>query len=181
LLTLLAAVPPLVAQDSAVVRRDSTRADTSARAAAPDTTVAADTGATSPDTTVRAVADTAGRRSKPAAALWRSLVLPGWGQIRLGRKLTAGVFVLAEGLTLGMALKANSELQYLRRTGADSASVNAKSQTREDWLVLMGVNHLLAGLEAYIAANLTDFPPELRLRRGPGWFGASVTLPVRLP
>jgi hypothetical protein len=120
-------------------------------------------------------------RSKPAAVLWRSLLIPGWGQVRLGRKLTAGIFVLAEGVTLGMALRANSELRYLRRIGADTATVNAKSQNREDWLVLMGVNHLLAGLEAFIAANLTDFPPELRLRRGPGWFGASVSLPVRLP
>ena len=40
---------------------------------------------------------------------------------------------------------------------------------------------LLAGLEAYIAANLTDFPAELKLERGPAGFGASVTVPVRLP
>jgi hypothetical protein len=101
--------------------------------------------------------------------------------VRLGRKLTAGFFVLTEGLTLGMALRANSELRYLRRTGADTAAINAKSQTREDWLVLLAVNHLLAGLEAYIAANLMDFPAELKLERGPAGLGASVSVPVRLP
>jgi hypothetical protein len=59
--------------------------------------------------------------------------------------------------------------------------VSAKSQTREDWLVLLAVNHLLAGLEAFIAANLTDFPAELELERGPRGFGASLSMPVRVP
>ena len=147
-----------------------------------DTTARPDTNLAAADTAPAAPADTVKVRSpKPAAVLWRSLLIPGWGQVRLGRKLTAGFFVLTEGLTLGMALKANSELRYLRRTGADTAAINAKSQTREDWLVLLAVNHLLAGLEAYIAANLTDFPAELKLERGPAGFGASVTVPVRLP
>ena len=169
---------PLVAQDSVVVRPDTARpaADTTAHA---DTTIRADTSLAAADTT-RATADSTRPRSKPAAALWRSLVIPGWGQVRLGRKLTAGVFVVAEGVTLGMALKANSELRYLRRTGADTATVNAKSRTREDWLVLVAVNHLLAGLEAYISANLSDFPAELRLRREPGGVGASMSIPVRI-
>jgi hypothetical protein len=167
-----------------LVRPDSARPDTTqppVTAAQADTAVQADTTVATADTAAQPAADSARSRSKPAAALWRSLLIPGWGQVRLGRKLTAGVFVLAEGVTLGMALRANSELRYLRRIRADSATVNAQSRTREDWLVLMAVNHLLAGLEAFIAANLTDFPPELRIRRGPGWVGASVSLPVRLP
>ncbi len=147
-----------------------------------DTTARPDTNLAAADTAPAATADTISvRPPKPAAVLWRSLLVPGWGQVRLGRKLTAGFFVLTEGLTLGMALKANSELRYLRRTGADTAAINAKSQTREDWLVLLAVNHLLAGLEAYIAANLTDFPAELKLERGPAGLGASVSVPVRLP
>ncbi len=135
------------------------------------------------DTTPPATAtDSLGRPvSKPAAALWRSLLIPGWGQVRLGRKLTAGFFVLTEGVTLGLALKANSELRYLRRTGADSVAINDKSQAREDWLVLLAVNHLLAGLEAFISANLSDFPGELELQRVPHGVGASMKLPVRLP
>jgi hypothetical protein len=101
--------------------------------------------------------------------------------VRLGRKLTAGLFVVAEGVTLGMALHANSELQYLRRTGADSITISDASRKREDWLVLLALNHLLAGLEAFIAANLEDFPGELKVERVPHGVGASVSLPVRLP
>ena len=163
---------------------DSTRADTAAGAAPADTTLATDTTATDTtaiDTTAVARADSARVRHKPAGALLRSLLIPGWGQLRLGRKLTAAAFVAAEGVTLGMALKANADLRHLRAIGADSMTVNTQSQKREDWLVLVAVNHLLAGLEAFVTANLSDFPPELKLERGPHGFGASITLPVRVP
>jgi hypothetical protein len=168
-----------------VSAQDSTRAgpDTSARAL-PDTGLAADTTRqAAADTTAAAPAsDSLGHRaSKPAAALWRSLVLPGWGQVRLGRKLTAGLFIAAEGTLLGLSLKANADLHYLRRIGADTATIDAKSQDREDWLVLLAVNHLLSGLEAFIAANLSDFPGELKLERVPHGVGASVRVPVRFP
>ena len=52
-------------------------------------------------------------------------------------------------------------------------------QAMEDTLV--DTANLLAGLEAYIAANLTDFPAELKVERVPAGFGASVSVPVRLP
>jgi hypothetical protein len=154
------------------------RADT---AAAPVDTLqppppAADTGRTTVPESLGVL------RLQPSAALWRSLLVPGWGQAKLGRNLTAGLFIAAEALTVGMALKANSELAYLRRTGADSASIDAKAQKREDWIVLAVVNHLLSGLEAYVAANLSDFPGELKFRpAAAGGVGAQVSLPVRFP
>ena len=168
----------LAAQDSVVARPDTAAARSDTAAARSDTTPVAQTS----DTTTAGAVDSLGRPvSKPVASLWRSLLIPGWGQARLGRKLTAGLFVAAEAVTLGMALHANSELQYLRRTGADSVTINDASRKREDWLVLLGVNHLLAGLEAFIAANLEDFPGELKVERIPHGVGASVSLPVRLP
>ena len=51
------------------------------------------------------------RYISPSAALWRSLLLPGWGQARLNRKLTAGLFIAWEGVTLGMSLKTLHELE----------------------------------------------------------------------
>src|SRR5262249_38722239 len=102
----------LTAQDSVVVRPDT-------GAVVTDTTPPAQ----APDTTQPATDSLGHKVSKPAASLWRSLLIPGWGQVRLGRKLTAGLFVVAEGVTLGMALRANSQLQYLKRTGADSVTI----------------------------------------------------------
>ena len=114
----------------------------------------------------------------PLNAFWRSFLIPGWGQARLNRKLTGGIFVAWEGLTLGMSLKTRQELRYLRRN--NSSRGDAKRQEHEDWLVLLGFNHLFAGLEAYVSAHLDDFPGDLQIQAVPGGFGASVSLPIRI-
>jgi hypothetical protein len=124
-----------------------------------------------------AVADTANRQYiSPFNALWRSLLIPGWGQARLNRKLAGGIFVAWEGVTLGMSLKTSSELRYLRRTA--SARAEDKRQEHEDWLVLLAFNHLFAGLEAYVSAHLADFPGDLRFEALPGGVGAALSIPV---
>jgi hypothetical protein len=123
-------------------------------------------------------ADSLALRTSPMAAFWRSFLLPGWGQARVGRKLTAGIFLAWEGTTAAMSLKTRHELAYLRRT--NSARAEDKRREHEDWLVLLGFNHLLAGLEAYVSGHLTDFPPDLQVRAMPGGVGASISIPFRL-
>jgi hypothetical protein len=114
----------------------------------------------------------------PLNAFWRSFLLPGWGQARLNRKLTGGIFIAWEGVTLGMSLKTRHELAYLRRTR--SVRADDKRREHEDWIVLLVFNHLFAGLEAYVSAHLTDFPGDLSFRAVPGGFGASFSVPVSL-
>ncbi len=115
----------------------------------------------------------------PMNAFLRSFLLPGWGQAKLDRKLTAGLFVAWEGVTLGMSLKTRHELAYLRRTG--SARAEDKRREHEDWVVLLVFNHVLSGLEAYVSAHLSDFPDDLKFRAVPGGgIGASYTVPFRL-
>jgi hypothetical protein len=173
-LLLLAVAGPLGAQDSIAVEVDSARNDT----VAVDTTtgaagLAADTVAVPDSLTVHRVA--------PFGAFFRSLILPGWGQLRVGRKTTAALFVVTEGITLGMSIKASRDVSNLRSAGADSAAIAAKKRTREDWYVLLAVNHLLAGLEAFIAAQLLDFPAELKIERSPGRVDAGFAVPIRFP
>ena len=109
----------------------------------------------------------------------RSLLLPGWGQAKLNRKLTAGLFVAWEGVTLGMSLKTRHELDYLRRTG--SARAEDKRREHEDWVVLLVFNHVFSALEAYVSAHLADFPEDLKFQAVPGGgIGASYTVPVRI-
>jgi hypothetical protein len=118
----------------------------------------------------------------PMGALWRSILIPGWGQAKLNRKLTGALFVTWEGVTLGMSLKTSHELRYLRKTG--SASVAAKKQERQDWLVLLAFNHLFAAIEGYVSAHLWDFPDDLKIQATPmpqGGFGGSVSVPFRFP
>ncbi len=147
-----------------------------ARLAAQDTSAVA-----APDTARAAPAatrDTAARSIGPMGAFWRSFLVPGWGQARLGRKLTAGILIGWEGTTLGMSLKTRHELAYLRRTGSERAE--DKRREHEDWLVLLAFNHLFAGLEAYVSGHLSDFPADLKLRAVPGGVGGSVMVPIRI-
>ena len=85
-----------------------------------------------------------------------------------------------EGVTLGMTLKAASELRFLERTAADSTRLEQKRQERQDWLVLLIFNHLFAGLEAFVGSHLQDFPADVRLRLAPRGLGFGVSLPLRV-
>jgi hypothetical protein len=143
--------------------------------AAPPPAAPADTA---PRAVVRRTVDSLALRTSPMNAFWRSFLLPGWGQAKLGRRLPAAIFVAWEGTTLGMSLKTRHELDYLRRT--NSGRAEDKRREHEDWLVLLGFNHLLAGLEAYVSGHLTDFPPDLRVQAMPGGLGASVSIPFRV-
>jgi hypothetical protein len=149
-----------------------------AAAAQDSATVAASDSTAAPADTTRPIRDSLALRTSPMNAFWRSFLLPGWGQAKVGRKLTAGIFIAWEGTTLAMSLKTRHELAYLRRT--NSARAEDKRREHEDWLVLLAFNHLFAGLEAYVSGHLTDFPPDLRLQALPGGVGASVSVPFRL-
>ena len=76
---------------------------------------------------------------------------------------------------------ANPDVTVARATDVtpDSSVITAKKRSREDWLVLLGFNHLMAGLEAYVSAHLWDFPGDLKIRATPGSVGASAVIPIR--
>jgi len=113
----------------------------------------------------------------PVGALWRSLLIPGWGQARTGRNFTGAAFVAFEGVAIMMTVRAAQELDYMEATGSDSSNVANKRQQIQDWVVLWGFNHLFAAAEAFVAAHLMDFPKELKIRAVPGGFGVSLPLP----
>jgi len=115
----------------------------------------------------------------PMGAFWRSLLIPGWGQARLGRRTAGALFLGFEGVALGMSISTSNQLSYLKET--NSSRVDSKSAQHEDWLVLLGLNHLLAAMEAYVSAHLWDFPGDLTIEAAPGGVAGSVSVPVRLP
>lgn len=128
------------------------------------------------------IASTIKPPASPNGALLRSLLLPGWGQFKLKRKLTGVLFIASEATLLTLALNQEAKVRNLRRDPtADSITVDHAVKKREDWYVLLGVNHVLAGLEAYVSAYLWDFPKELKVQALPdGGFRTSVTLPIRI-
>ncbi|MGH7562756.1 MAG: hypothetical protein ACRENB_17255 [Gemmatimonadales bacterium] len=80
-----------------------------------------------------------------------------------------------------MTLKTAGEVRHLERVGADSARIDGKRQERQDWLILLGFNHLFAGLEAFVSSQLQDFPADVRLRAVPCGVGLGATVPFRVP
>ncbi len=155
ILVVLAPAAPAQTPDSAA-----------ARAARPDSTAAA--AAVHPP-------------ASPTGAFLRSFLVPGWGQLQMHRPVPALVFLGVEGTLVGLSLKANHDVKVARATDVtpDSSVVTAKKRSREDWLVLLGFNHLMAGLEAYVSAHLWDFPGDLKIRATPGSVGASAVIPIR--
>ncbi len=108
-------------------------------------------------------------------AFWRSALIPGWGQSATGRHTTGAVFVVWEGVTAMMTLKAQQEANYMKQMG--SANLKAKRQEVQDWLVLWVFNHLFSGAEAYVSAHLQDFPADLKIHAVPRGIGISLPLP----
>jgi hypothetical protein len=146
----------------------------------PDSAAAAkmDTSAVSPPDSARVDSS---RAPSPAGSMIKSLLVPGLGQLTLGRKLTAAVFIAFEGAALAMVVKSQRELNDARAEsgGEETPLVAEKSRKREDWLVIMGLNHVLSGLEAYVSAHLWDFPGELEIQALPGGLRAGASIPLR--
>jgi len=163
LIVLALAASPLVAQNP----------PPAPRTAQPDT-VTRDTSARRPTRgdSVRPVPPVT-----PGGAFLRSVLIPGWGQARLHRNVTGGLFLLWEGVCATMVWKAEWQLNYARERGK---FVKSHTQEREDWIVLLVFNHLLAGAEAYVSANLFDFPAALKIQTLPGGrTGVGVSVPLQ--
>jgi len=101
----------------------------------------------------------------PLGAAMRSLLVPGWGQAAVDRHVTGAIFIFWEGLTLTMTIKSVHQLHYQEDTGVED--LEGKRSEVQDWAVLLAFNHLLAAAEAYVAANLWDFPVDLKVDRLP--------------
>lgn len=127
-----------------------------------------------------AAASPIGKPPSPWGSFFRSLLVPGWGQFSQSREIPGLFFLAAEGVTLGIALQANSDLRKI--TDKTDPEYERLVNKREDWLVFVGLNHLLSATEAFIAAHLWDFPGDLTLRPLPGGGTAAIiAVPLRLP
>jgi hypothetical protein len=141
---------------------------------------AQDSAAVAPTDSVPSLTQvTTARKPSATGAMLKSLVLPGWGQLSLGRELTALVFVAGEAGTVTMVVRSQRDLNRARDLG-DQDLIDQYTRKREDWMVYMGINHVLSALEAYVSAKLWDFPPDLSINVGPGQIGAGASLRFRI-
>ncbi len=236
---LLVAAPARAQQNPPAARPDTTRrAPVTAPAARPDTTRRApvtapaarpDTArpaAATPDTTspvpsadtVTARRDTLRiRRVGSGTAFYRSLLIPGWGQISTHSYTRAGVFITLQGASWFMLVKtlrklsqAEAELNHFSPLTADSllhdaadslanqgltpaalkikadslsagfSLTKSRKKQREDWITLVVFWTLASGADAFIGAQLQDFPAGVGVEpREGGGARISVNMPVR--
>jgi hypothetical protein len=126
----------------------------------------------------------------PRRAFFYSFVAPGYSQSVLGRHKAASSFILVEAITLAMIRESAADLHEARRMVNDTvivsyvdasgtpgvvaapprfgdADVHTRAAHVEDWIALLVANHLFAGADAYVAANLWDVPARLGIRMLP--------------
>jgi hypothetical protein len=116
-------------------------------------------------------------------------------QVRLGRPKAAGLFVLAEAVTVGMSAKSWYDLDKAKEAREDTVvtpvldgqgkpvidtltgqpkvtvsfrdpnlvgRIRARRTHLEDWIAAVLFNHLFAGADAFVAANLQDFKTNVQ-------------------
>ena len=126
----------------------------------------------------------------PRRAFFYSFLVPGYSQAVLKRNKAATLFMLVEAISIAMIRESGADVHEARRMGTDSTIVSyvdeagqaARIVTRprfndayirmreahvEDWVALLVANHLFAGADAYVAANLWDVPGKLAIRAVP--------------
>jgi hypothetical protein len=134
----------------------------------------------------------------PRRAFLYGFLAPGYVQSVLGRHKAASAFLLVEAISLVMIRESAADLHEARRFENDSLIVsygtnglpikvpgrfgNNEVKTRrahvEDWIALLVANHLFAGADGFVAANLWDVKPKLAFRATPS--GASITATINI-
>ena len=176
---------------------DTTRRDTT-RAAAPRRAPrrAATAPTTLPDSLTRPPIS-------PRRAFLYSFVVPGYGQTRLRRQKAAALFSSVELGAWFMVLKSQNDLRVAEAARADSVftgkytaptapstdslpiyspnrltpRIKARRVHVEDWIAVVIFNHLFAGADAFVAAQLWDLPAQVSLRPAPRG-GVAVTAAI---
>jgi len=121
----------------------------------------------------------------PKRAFLYSSLLPGYGQSRLDRGTSGALFASIELAAIVMVRRTQMDLREARRyqidtlpnqylVAGDSVIKNGSFTNRftrdlvrtrrlhvEDWLAVVAFNHLFAGADAFVSAQLWDVPVEL--------------------
>ena len=104
----------------------------------------------------------------PRKALIRSLLLPGWGQYTNGRPFKALGFGVAAVVLAGRVVAQQRSLSRADSRGAPDLELEDLAAGRNTRVLLLVANATLAGIDAYVDAQLAGFELSLGPRAGPG-------------
>ncbi len=110
-------------------------------------------------------ADTTGVRRPPISplgAFGRSLILPGWGQLEVGRPARGAFYFAAESVFLFMVFKSDARLSAAKEElPPNEERISNRTGQRENWIVLAGFFAFLSGLDAWVSTQFWDFEPSI--------------------
>ncbi|MDB4947639.1 MAG: hypothetical protein JWM27_288 [Gemmatimonadetes bacterium] len=127
----------------------------------------------------------------PKGAFLRSLILPGWGQSRIGAPGRGGIYFGLETGSLWMVYKAQKKVEDARRRehtlhdngildpNTQSGLLHSRLSQREDWITLSMFWLFFSGADAYVATHLANFNAHVGAVPTPdGGVQVQATVPV---
>lgn len=134
----------------------------------------------------------AGPPVRPKTALFRSLLVPGWGQASLDRGTAGATYFALEAGSIAMLIFAKKELAVAKRAARDSTfmsdstlgpppelggRVRVRRSQVEDWAALIFFNHLFSAADAFVSAHLWDVRVQVHGGQEMRSAGVSATIP----
>jgi hypothetical protein len=99
----------------------------------------------------------------PLGAFARSLVLPGWGQVEVGRPARGAIYFGAASASLFMVFKSAQKLSAARKADPPSEGViEARKGQRENWIVVTVFIAFLSGIDAWVSTHFWDFEASIQ-------------------
>jgi hypothetical protein len=99
----------------------------------------------------------------PLGAFARSLVLPGWGQVEVGRPARGAIYFGAASASLFMVFKSSQKLSAARKAEPpDEGVIDARRGQRENWIVVTVFVAFLSGIDAWVSTHFWDFEATIQ-------------------
>lgn len=112
-----------------------------------------------PEATAEA-ADSTRTGPAPMGAFFRSLVLPGWGQLAADRPGRAVFYVTVQSATVFMIFRTQGRINRADDNGDEELAASRREQ-REDWIALAVFWSLASAVDAWVSAHMWGFAGEV--------------------
>jgi hypothetical protein len=106
----------------------------------------------------------------PTKALFKSLVVPGWGQLGNGRVKKAIIFAGLQGWCIGATIHYGSAASNFKKEYTSAVSVTTRNQyyslykdrrqERNKYIFFLGLTTLVSVFDAYVDAHLSGSPAD---------------------
>lgn len=105
-------------------------------------------------------ADSVDTGPAPMAALFKSMLLPGWGQFSADQPKRGVFYATAQAATVYMIIRTQRRINRADENG-DEGLAESRREQREDWIALAVFWSLASGVDAWISAHMWGFAAEV--------------------